>query len=108
MEILISTAIVANKIAGAGIGLGAIWVLQELITDDRWKAAFPVVDNIVMRFALTLIATGFAIDFFSAYTPTPSEVVMNVGIAVLLLVFYRQFQRCGGDHPLLKRGRKSI
>lgn len=108
MEIIASTACLVNKIAGAGVALGAIWVLQELVVDARWKAAFPIADNIIMRFAFTLIATGFAIDFFSAYMPTPSEVAMNIGIAVLLLVFYRQFQRYGGDHPLLKRGKKTI
>lgn len=105
-ETLVSAAVVVNKLAAFGIALGAIWVLQTLMMDQRWREAFPILDNYLLRAALTLIAAGFGMDFFSAYTPSVSEVVMNIGIVALLLVFYRQFQRRNGHHPLLKWGKK--
>lgn len=106
METLISIAVVLNKIAVFGIATGAIWVLQTLMTDQRWRDAFPVLDNYILRGSLTLIAAGFGMDFFSAYVPSVSEGLMNVGIAIILFVFYRQFNRRNGDHPLLKWGKR--
>ena len=101
-EIFISVAIVANKLAAFGIAAGTVWALQHLMTDERWKEAFPILDNYLLRAALTLVATGFAMDFFSVYVPSVSEVVMNVGILALVFVFYRSFKRRNGDHPLLR------
>jgi len=108
IEILVSAAMVVNKVAVFGIALGAIWVLQHLMNDERWRNAFPILDSYLLRGALTLVAAGFGIDFFSVYTPSVSEVVMNIGIAVLLLVFHRQFKRRNGDHPLLRWKNKKI
>lgn len=105
---MIEIVIAVNKCIVFAIAVGAIWVLQTLMTDDRWRGAFPIFDNYLLRAFLTLIAAGFGVDFFSVYIPSWSEVAMNTGIAGLLWVFQRQFRQHSGEHPILKWRRKKL
>lgn len=103
--------IVANKVAVIGIALWAVWALQTLLTDPKWLETYPFLSRIWIRAGVAMVAAGFAIDAFSLYVPSLSEVVMNAGGFIVMHLFYKQYKRNqdrGKMIEFLQRKQKSI
>lgn len=84
---------ILNKVAVVGIALWSIWALQVVFTDDKWTDTYPFLKSWLVRLSIALIAAGFAIDALSMYTPSVSEVVMNIGILILMHLFRFRYKR---------------
>lgn len=102
IDLVVMVAIVGNKIAVAGIAAWLVWALQELFRDGKWTEAYPFLKSPLVRAGVALVASGFAIDAFTLYTPGISEVLMNVGIVALLFKFRYQYKRNRGYHPIIE------
>lgn len=100
-ETIVLIFTILNKIAVVGIAVWAVWALQTIFQDNKWTEAYPFLGRFRVRFSVALIAAGFAIDAFSIYTPSLSEVVMNFGIFIGMHLFRVQYRRNQGHHPLL-------
>lgn len=103
--------IVANKVAVIGIALWAVWALQTLLTDPKWLETYPFLSRLWIRAGVAMVAAGFAIDAFSLYVPSLSEVVMNAGVFIVMHMFRARYKRNQGRDRLieyLKRKQKSI
>jgi hypothetical protein len=85
--------IVANKVAVIGIALWAVWALQTLLTDPKWLETYPFLSRLWIRAGVAMVAAGFAIDAFSLYVPSLSEVVMNAGVFIVMHMFRYRYKR---------------
>lgn len=101
-EVLVLCITVINKIAVVGIALWAIWALQTVFLNDEWVNAYPFIQKWPVRLSIALIASGFAIDALSVYTPGISEVAMNVGIFVLMHLFRKGYKRTNGNGHIIR------
>jgi hypothetical protein len=102
--------VIANKVAVIGIALWAVWALQTLLTDPKWLETYPFLSRLWIRAGVAMVAAGFAIDAFSLYVPSASEVVMNLGVLIVMHLFRKQHKRNEGRDRLfdyLKR-KKSV
>lgn len=106
IEIALLIVTITNKVTVIGIAVWTVWALQTIFLDHRWVQAYPFLGRIPARFALALIAAGFAIDAFSVYVPSMSEVVMNAGIFIGMHLFRIQYKRNQGEHFLLDISRR--
>lgn len=101
-DAVVVIATIGNKIAVIGIAAWLIWALQTVFHDGKWTEAYPFLKSVIVRGGVALVASGFAIDALSTYTPVLSEVVMNIGIVVLLFKFRYQYKRNRGGHHLIE------
>lgn len=93
VEIFQVVVLVANKIAVIGIAAFMVWALQSIMVDEEWIKVHPFIGSVWLRLGLSLLASGFAIDAFSIYTPSISEVVMNVGLLFVAFSFRRMYRK---------------
>jgi len=107
LEIAILFFTIVNKIAVVGIAIWAVWALQTVLTNHKWIDAYPFLGKVPVRFAMALIAGGFAIDVFSVYVPGVSEVIMNFGIFIGMHLFRRQYKRNRRHHSILDSSKQN-
>lgn len=102
--------IVANKVAVIGIALWAVWALQTLLTDPKWLETYPFLSRLWIRAGVAMVAAGFAIDAFSLYVPSVSEIIMNAGVFIVMHLFRMQYKRNEGRDRLIEilKRKKSI
>lgn len=93
VEILQVVVLVANKIAVLGIAIFMVWALQSIMVDEEWIKLHPLIGSAWLRLGLSLLASGFAIDAFSIYTPSISEVIMNCGLLFVAFAFRRMYRK---------------
>lgn len=93
IEILQIAVLAANKIAVIGIAAFMVWALQSIMVDDEWIKVHPFIGSVWLRVGLSLLASGFAIDIFSIYVPSVSEVVMNCGLLFVAFAFRRMYRK---------------
>jgi peptidoglycan biosynthesis protein MviN/MurJ (putative lipid II flippase) len=90
MEILLT---LGNKIVVVLVAGLLVWLLQRLMTDERILERYPYLASPLIRIGLAAMAGAYALDFFSFYSPAPSEIILNVGMLVVLFWLWRAFRK---------------
>lgn len=91
--VLSALLMILNKAALIGVTTILVWILQGLMVHPEVVTRHPFLGNKFLRFGLAAMAGAFAIDFFSSYTPSPSELILNLGLLAVLVGIWRSYKK---------------
>ena len=83
---------ILNKVVIIGIAVLIVWALQALTTHPEVLERYPFTRSVILRASLSLVGVAVSIDFFSAYTPSLSEIVLNLALAGIMFFIYRAYK----------------
>jgi len=72
-----------NKLVIIGIGIAIIWTLQVLVLHPEVVRRYPLLKGWVVRLGLSMMGAAVGADLLATYTPSVSEIVLNVGLLVV-------------------------